>query len=43
MDERTLRARMLLGAEAMEKIEKSTCLDNKDVSLIVDINPNNMI
>lgn len=32
-----------VNLKLLEKIEKSTCLDNKDVSLIVDINPNNMM
>lgn len=32
-----------VNLKLLEKIEKSIYLDNKDVSLIVDINPNNMI
>ena len=32
-----------VNLKLLEKIEKSIYLENKDVSLIVDINPNNMI
>ena len=32
-----------VNLKLLEKIEKSIYLENKDVSLIVDINPNNMM
>ena len=32
-----------VNSKLLDKIEKSILLENKDVSLIVDINPNNMV
>lgn len=32
-----------ITSSLLDKIQKSICLDNKNITLVVDINPNNMM
>ena len=32
-----------ITSSLLDKIQKSMCLDNKNITLVVDINPNNMM